>query len=350
MAAIVEEDEAFQQLVMQMEEAFKDHEHHKSGDDQLTLDHDIFARYLRARKSNFEAAKKMLEETLKWRQSFGIKSMHTKGWVKEIERETFTGKTYVNGFNAQGNCILYMRPRRENTFDHDSNLKHVVYNLERCIATMKKNKDASGPNQGKLILLIDFAGYSTLNAPPMKTSKETLSIIQNHYPERLHKAFIMRAPWIFSAFWTMVSPFIDPVTSRKIAFVKGTPEVMGKVLTDMSEGAANIDPAVLEADVGGSNQTLWDGQVYLGLSSAEPPVHKEGEKLPFEWETSNKLLPEFKPDTMSMVDKGMRDEDVIDAAKDAFGLTYQHVYEQQRAAEEGDSSTSKEATEVDSSA
>ena len=75
-----------------------------------------------------------------------------------------------------------MRPRRENSNDYDGNLKHVVYNLERCVESMKKANIPT--SEGKLKLIIDFAGYSTLNSS-YETSRETLSIIQNHFPERL---------------------------------------------------------------------------------------------------------------------------------------------------------------------
>ena len=101
------------------------------------------------------------------------------GWRDILINENSTGKMYIRGFSKSGNAILYMRPKYENTKDHNGNMKHLVYHMERAIAVM--NKQEKGVE--KIVLLIDYDGYSIFNAPPMKTSMETLSILQNHYPE-----------------------------------------------------------------------------------------------------------------------------------------------------------------------
>jgi len=74
-------------------------------------------------------------------------------------------------------------------------------------------------HQQKMVLLIDYDGFSMSNAPPMKTSKATLTILQDHYPERLFRAYVIKPLTIFYGFFKLISPFIDPVTKAKIVMI-----------------------------------------------------------------------------------------------------------------------------------
>ena len=205
-------------------------------------------RYLRARNFDVDKSKAMLRETLNWRRDFGVENMHE--WKDVIAIENSPGKMYVRGYDKDVHALIYMKPRLENTNDHDGNIKHLVYTLEKAVACMSSNTTAE-----KLCLLIDYEGYSLRNAPPMKTSMETLTILQNHYPERLFRAYMIRPPWIFHAFFNMISPFIDPVTKNKIAMVSGS-NIKEKLVE-------TIDPVVLEEELGGCDTRPFVSSEYL---------------------------------------------------------------------------------------
>ncbi|CAM9683058.1 unnamed protein product [Phaeothamnion confervicola] len=87
-----------------------------------------------------------------------------------IKRENSTGKIYVRGTDLLGRPVMYMRPREENTSDHAGNILHLVYQMERARSVLQERHGG----HGKMALVIDYGGYSLRNAPPMKTSRETL--------------------------------------------------------------------------------------------------------------------------------------------------------------------------------
>lgn len=68
------------------------------------------------------------------------------------------------------------------------------------------------------LVLIDFDNYSSSTFPSIGQSKNFINVLSHHYPERLGKTFMIRSPWIFYPAFKVVSGFLDPKTSSKIAF------------------------------------------------------------------------------------------------------------------------------------
>jgi len=133
--------------------------------------------------------------------------------------------------------VLLLRPGRENSKnDHNGNLKHLVYQLERAVRCMDEESGV-----GKMTVILDLHNYSTSNAPPMRTSRATLDILQNHYPERLSKFVIVHAPWLFYAFFKVISPFIDKVTASKVVFIKDN----AKKTMEANVNLTRIPPSIL---------------------------------------------------------------------------------------------------------
>lgn len=86
----------------------------------------------------------------------------------------------------------------------------------------------------------------------MKTSMETLHILQNHYPERLGCAILFAPPKLFQVFWAVVHPFLDARTAAKIHFVD-VATTHGR-----QELAKLFDLSQLDKSLGGTATQPWD--------------------------------------------------------------------------------------------
>ncbi|KAF8409961.1 hypothetical protein HHK36_002480 [Tetracentron sinense] len=166
-------------------------------------------RYLEARNWNVDKSKKMLEETLKWRSNYKPEEIR---W-HEVAVEGETGKVYRANFHDRyGRTVLIMRPGMQNTSSPDNQIRHLVFLIENAILNLPEGQE-------QMAWLIDFTGWTLNTNVSIKTARDTVNILQNHYPERLAIAFLYNPPRIFEAFWKIVKYFLDSKTFQKVKFV-----------------------------------------------------------------------------------------------------------------------------------
>ncbi|KAK0727853.1 hypothetical protein B0T26DRAFT_638468 [Lasiosphaeria miniovina] len=180
-----------------------------TDNDRFWLTRDCLLRYLRATKWHEKESEKRLLATLTWRREYGVDDLT----FDHISPENETGKQVLLGYDNQCRPCHYLFPGRQNTPASPRQVQHLVFMVERVI-------DLMPPQQEALSLLIDFTPSKTRSytAPGLGIAREVLSILQNHYPERLGKALIVHTPWAINVFFKLISPFIDPHTKEKLKF------------------------------------------------------------------------------------------------------------------------------------
>ncbi|KAF2490050.1 phosphatidylinositol transfer protein [Lophium mytilinum] len=205
--------------------------------EQLWLTRECILRYLRATKWHVPQASKRLLETIVWRREYGVE-----GFTADyIAPENGTGKQVIYGYDNEGRSCLYLNPNKQNTKQGERQVQHLVYMLERVI-------ELNPPGQETLALLINFKESSASSNPSVATGKQVLNILQNHYPERLGRALISHLPWYVTAFFKLISPFIDPLTKTKMKF--------NEPLTD------HVPASQLIKNSGGEVDFTYDHDVY----------------------------------------------------------------------------------------
>ncbi|EHY53126.1 CRAL-TRIO domain-containing protein C23B6.04c [Exophiala dermatitidis] len=175
--------------------------------ERMWLTRDCLLRYLRATTWNVAQAENRLRNTLVWRCEYGLEKI-TKDYIS-VENET--GKQVILGWDINARPCHYLRPSKQNTERSDRQIQHLVYMLERSIDLMPVGQET-------LALLINFAETKASQGVTLSQGKQTLNILQNHYPERLGRALVANVPFYISGFFKLITPFIDPVTREKIRF------------------------------------------------------------------------------------------------------------------------------------
>ncbi|KXN90557.1 Sec14 cytosolic factor [Leucoagaricus sp. SymC.cos] len=220
------------------------------------MDDAMLLRFLRARKFDVVKAKEMLLSAEQWRKDFGVDDI-----VKDFD---FKEKEEVNKYYPQYyHKIDIVRPSPtplpslptpyspfpppllspqdgrpiyiEQLGKIDVKALYSITSqqrlLQRLVLEYEKFQTQRLPSCSQHIghpvetscTIMDLNNVSLTSFYKVKDYVMAASSIgQDRYPETMGKFYIINAPWAFSAVWSVIKPWLDEVTVRKINILGGS--------------------------------------------------------------------------------------------------------------------------------
>lgn len=132
----------------------------------------------------------------------------------------------VVGVDEESRAIVFKGTRTNSSTDVRGYFIVQVYVAERAMALTEV---ASRGRQDRLYCIFDFADYSSQHAPPTLALRGALVDLQAMYKERLYQLVVLDPPFFLNLIYNVISPFLDPVTRKKIKMASGQAERSGVV-------------------------------------------------------------------------------------------------------------------------
>ncbi|XP_010523158.1 PREDICTED: phosphatidylinositol/phosphatidylcholine transfer protein SFH6, partial [Tarenaya hassleriana] len=156
-------------------------------------------RFLRAKGDNVKKAAKMLRACLSWRSSLGVESLI----ADEFTAELAEGSAYVAGYDDESRPVLVFRIKQsyQKLRSQKMLIRLVVFTLEVAISAMSKKSQ-------QFVILFDASFFGSASSF-MNVLVATLKIVAENYPCRLHRAFVIDPPSLFSYLWKGVRAFVE---------------------------------------------------------------------------------------------------------------------------------------------
>lgn len=169
-------------------------------------------RFLRARDFDVGKAAKLIVQHLNWKRTF-----LPLGFVQEseISRELQRKQIFMQGHDKSGCSIVVLLTARHLAFERDlEEIKRLfVYTFDKAAASNLRG-------EGKFLIIGDLQGWGLRNMD-IQGYMSVLSMLQNHYPERLKKLYLVHVPYLFWGAWKIIYPLVDKTTRQKILIFQG---------------------------------------------------------------------------------------------------------------------------------
>lgn len=169
-------------------------------------------RFLRGRKHDEDKAFKALQKHIEWRNEYHVDEIMNH--KDQFQNELHTGKFNVEYKDKDGTPTIYIFAGK-----HDKNHRDleelrllIIYTLEMILKRAK-------PEEERMVIAFDLSGF-TLACMDYEVLKMLINILQFNYPDTLRVALVINAPFLFSACWAIIRPWLDPVTAAKAMFIK----------------------------------------------------------------------------------------------------------------------------------
>ncbi|GLJ44704.1 hypothetical protein SUGI_0939890 [Cryptomeria japonica] len=193
--------------------------------DSQLVDDATLRRFLNARESNVQKASELYLKYRKWRQTFV-----PLGYVSETMISNELKKNFVSmqGFDKKGRPIAVVHLARHKP------CHRTIEDFKRLLVyTLDKMSSSTQGGQEKFSIIGDFDGWMFKHVD-IRGALAAVDTLQDYYPERLGKLYLVHLPYIFWAAWNIVCPFIDKRTRQKIVMIDNK-DIKTTLLNDIDE-------------------------------------------------------------------------------------------------------------------
>ncbi|XP_034840328.1 SEC14-like protein 2 [Maniola hyperantus] len=205
----------------------------RSVRDVLKPEHNdhFLLRWLRARQWNPEAAEKMLRDSMKWREKWGVDTTLASWQPPEVFEKHFpSGST---GFDKDGSPVLIVPFVGLDVWGllhsvtRTDIIRMVLIHLENYLALGRKQAQTHGIDALKVTVIFDMEGFVMRQyawKPAAELVFTLLQIYEANYPEILKICFIVNAPKVFSLAFNVIKKFMNEYTLSKIRIYGSDPK------------------------------------------------------------------------------------------------------------------------------
>jgi len=135
-----------------------------------------------------------------------------------ILQDTASQPIVVHGRDKADCAILRIGERHCSKTDDQEFLTTQLYMVERALAATEANSMGC---QDMMVVFLDAGCFQSKCAPSRTILKELISILQNHYPQRLKTLLVLDPPLWLRSMYAVLSPALDKRTRQKFQMAKG---------------------------------------------------------------------------------------------------------------------------------
>jgi hypothetical protein len=168
-------------------------------------------RFLRGSKGDEAKGMNQLIQHVHWRIDNDVDNISN--YLPRFQSQFDKKLSILTGLDKEGRPTAFAFPHKHNASDRDLEEMRlfIIYSIET-------NLSRSKPDEEQYVIVFDL-GHFTMQCMDFEVVKLLINILQVNYPDCLDKLLIVDSPFIFWACWAVIKPWLDPVTSNKIAFI-----------------------------------------------------------------------------------------------------------------------------------
>ena len=186
-------------------------------------------RFLRARQFDLDKSEKKIRLTLEFRKKWGADTILQDYTPPPLCVKYFPGGILPRG-DKEGRPVAVLRLGENDLkglmkcHSKDELIQYKVYQMELMEEHFRVYTEKAGRRIDTVSAIADMQGLTSyhLCRPALVLFSEFMQIEEMHYPEIVHKGFLVRAPRIFPTIYALVKPFIDPNTRDKLEVLGGS--------------------------------------------------------------------------------------------------------------------------------